>query len=78
MQFKNGALEVIGELSKLRNLNGIKWKHAKYLLTSSSNLNRLDNDKLVAKRSKKSASNSESKVHNYIAYHHHQIDANAQ
>ena len=32
----------------------------------------------MAKRSKKSASNSESKVHNYIAYHHHQIDANAQ
>ena len=29
MQFKNGAQEVIGELSKLRNLTGIKWKYAK-------------------------------------------------
>ena len=29
MQFKNGALEVMDELSKLRNLTGIKCKHVK-------------------------------------------------
>ena len=48
MQFKKAALEVIGELSKLRNLTGIKCKHVKQLLTLSSNLNRIDDDKLYS------------------------------